>query len=207
MTTEDSTRLAKLRARVEVIGFKLIEDEWTEADRSERPAPGLYVFDPKAGQLVLVFPNHGESGDRDEALRNIADWCVDRETDRADAAKAPDADEQFLQLVVIAKPVDRFEAMNIRRSKGVEAATEYLRGCTVTDEPYGDKIADQSDVLIELAETRAIADLLTACEDFESLREHTVAEVAYAIGRSVDRASEAFDRYVTATRRPKHGAA
>ena len=45
--------------------------------------------------------------------------------------------ERLLQMIVCVGIADRLHAMSIRGEKGDEAAIEYLRNCTISDEDYG----------------------------------------------------------------------
>lgn len=45
--------------------------------------------------------------------------------------------ERVLELIVMAGIADRLRAVSLRGAKGDEAAIEYLRRCTITNEVYG----------------------------------------------------------------------
>ena len=45
--------------------------------------------------------------------------------------------ETLLQLIVMAGIADRLKAMTIRGEQGDQAAIDYLKHCTILDEPYG----------------------------------------------------------------------
>jgi hypothetical protein len=45
--------------------------------------------------------------------------------------------ERLLEMIVCVGIADRLQAMSIRGARGDEAAIEYLRHCTISDENYG----------------------------------------------------------------------
>ena len=135
----NTPNLETLRARVAALGFELIDNDNEGEDRM------YFVLDPKARRLT----NEPDGG---TTLEGIADWCVDRETDIADAdapSKMCKDDfnspplgreyERFLKLLASAGGRDRFKALDIRRQMGVEAAARFLGECNVTREAdHGD---------------------------------------------------------------------
>ena len=75
----DDARYLELQSRVAALGCRLIEDAWVSGDASEgRPTPGLYIYDPEAGKLLIVPTGDGWEGD----LREIEGWCKEGEAEQ-----------------------------------------------------------------------------------------------------------------------------
>ncbi len=142
-----------LRARVQELGCQLFVDNADDGD------PRLYLHDPKIDKHVLVgatveeveeWLETEEERDTDADEQQAIAAALERQkaaglhadaspwTTRDDfnAPHVRETYEQFLGLLVIAGPKDRYAAMDVRRERGVEAAVEYLGKCTITDEPY-----------------------------------------------------------------------
>jgi hypothetical protein len=187
MATANGITIETLRARVEALGHKLIEDDWAEAARDERPGPGLYILDPKGDKLVLVMPSH-RGADPRQALVEIETWCVDRETDIADAklrfdATADDfrgphvraAYERFLERLELVGLKDRLHATRLRKTEGVEAAVDYLNECNLTSEVQSaatPNIAEAADKIRNaIRYTQLCAAAVLACDYVDSREE------------------------------------
>ncbi len=140
--------IENLKQRVAALGHRLVTYPGLR-DHQEAEYTGLYILDPKTEELVIVSAG-GESDDAHE----VAGWCIEREARSAtseatvDDFRQPDvavAHERFLPMLVCAGSRDRFKAMEIRKTDGIEAALEFIKDCASTEEAATPAAGDDAD--------------------------------------------------------------
>jgi hypothetical protein len=119
----------------------------------------------------------------------------------ASKTAAPDAQERFLELIVLASGRDRFNAMGLRREKGVEAAIEFLNECTLSQDLLNEPIDDSGfnsesqarNVLDRaLTELHALGDMLTLADRNCTFADETVETVGSMVLERSTAAREAL---------------